>query len=602
MLYATVRNRKIHVKKPDTVVQNGVKVDWLQLEMDDEWAEMDSIVCVFVARYNEEQTISEEVTKEDGTTETVEKKTLVEKEITKEMLHTFGQKLLVPWETIVHSGMLSVSCTGYVGSEKIMTTMYPDSFWQIVQNGPVSGDSSIEPTPSLYDQIVAAAGTANAAAMAANQAKDQLLQDKANGVFDGSDGAAAKVSVGSTQTASEGSEAQVYSTGTDQDLKLHFVIPRGKQGVQGQTGPQGPTGATGPKGDTGATGPAGADGKSAYQYAVEGGYTGTEAEFAAKMAEEIPTVDSTLTQSGQAADAAAVGNRLSSLSEEIVTTAESKVSAHNTGTDTHSDIRLLISGLTDRLNALADSDDTTLDQLSEIVAYIKSNRDLISSITTSKVSVADIIDNLTTNVTNKPLSAAQGVALKALIDGIVIPDKLPNPNALTFTGAVSGSYDGSEPVTVAIPSGVAGGGAWHTIGTQMMDGVEAAVSFDLAGETIIQIIVTAGWGTALTATKATVSLTLANGATVEFTQQTMNGTSFSPKNIFTIFGNSINCRQMIFSKAEGARYSSAQGSFGVAYGYDKNAEYMVADAIATGITITFDIAPSNAAIVKVEGM
>ena len=102
-------------------------------------------------------------------------------------------------------------------------------------------------------------------------------------------------------------------------------------------------------------------------------------------------------------------------------TAESKVSAHNTGTDTHSDIRLLIQGLTDRLNALADSDDTTLDQMSEVVAYIKSNKSLIDSITTNKVSVADIVDNLTTNVTNKPLSAAQGVALKALIDAIVVP-------------------------------------------------------------------------------------------------------------------------------------------------------------------------------------
>lgn len=37
-----------------------------------------------------------------------------------------------------------------------------------------------------------------------------------------------------------------------------------------------------------------------------------------------------------------------------------------------------------------------------------------------------------------------------------MPDKLPNPNALTFTGAVSGSYDGSAPLEVAIPSG--GGG------------------------------------------------------------------------------------------------------------------------------------------------
>ena len=42
------------------------------------------------------------------------------------------------------------------------------------------------------------------------------------------------------------------------------------------------------KGKAGATGPAGADGKSAYAYAVEGGYTGTETEFAAKLAEEMP--------------------------------------------------------------------------------------------------------------------------------------------------------------------------------------------------------------------------------------------------------------------------------------------------------------------------
>lgn len=32
-------------------------------------------------------------------------------------------------------------------------------------------------------------------------------------------------------------------------------------------------------------GPAGADGKSAYQYAVDGGYTGTEAEFQALLAD-----------------------------------------------------------------------------------------------------------------------------------------------------------------------------------------------------------------------------------------------------------------------------------------------------------------------------
>ena len=193
---------------------------------------------------------------------------------------------------------------------------------------------------------------------------------------------------------------------------------------------------------------------------VKVGGTGQD-DIAAKtlaMTEDIPVVDGTLTQSSQAADAKAVGDRLSALSEEIVTTSESKVAAHNTGTDTHSDIRLLIQGLTDRLNALADSDDATLDQLSEVVAYIKSNRTLIEAITTDKVSVADIVDNLTTNVSNKPLSAAQGVALKALIDAISIPEKLPNPNALTFTGAATGTYDGSAPLTVNIPAGGGGTG------------------------------------------------------------------------------------------------------------------------------------------------
>lgn len=43
-----------------------------------------------------------------------------------------------------------------------------------------------------------------------------------------------------------------------------------------------------------AAGADGQDGKSAYQYAVDGGYTGTEQEFAAKMAAEIPTKTSQL--------------------------------------------------------------------------------------------------------------------------------------------------------------------------------------------------------------------------------------------------------------------------------------------------------------------
>lgn len=69
--------------------------------------------------------------------------------------------------------------------------------------------------------------------------------------------------------------------------------------------------------------------------------------------------------------------------EEVGAEASGTVSSHNIAEDAHEDIRGLIADLND-----------------------------------GKVNVADVIDNLVTSATNKPLSAAQGVALKALIDGL----------------------------------------------------------------------------------------------------------------------------------------------------------------------------------------
>lgn len=121
------------------------------------------------------------------------------------------------------------------------------------------------------------------------------------------------------------------------------------------------------------------------------------------------------------------------------TVVDNKVSAHNVATDSHSDIRLLITNLTTKLNTLANSTDEDLDQMAEIVAYIKSNKALIDSITTNKVNVSDIVNNLTTNVSNKPLSAAQGVAIKTLIDELesVVDTKAP-------TSALENYYTKSE--------------------------------------------------------------------------------------------------------------------------------------------------------------
>lgn len=127
-------------------------------------------------------------------------------------------------------------------------------------------------------------------------------------------------------------------------------------------------------------------------------------------------------------------------------TASGLVSAHNTQAQAHNDIRLLIGSLTERLNALANSDDTTLDQMAEVVAYIKANRDLLDQVTTGKISYADIINNVTTNVADRPLSAAQGVALKALIDAITVPTKL---SQLTNDSGFITGYTETDPTVPA---------------------------------------------------------------------------------------------------------------------------------------------------------
>ena len=304
------------------------------------------------------------------------------------------------------------------------------------------------------------------------------------------------------------------------------------------------------------------DGKSAYSYAQDGGYTGTEQEFAAKLAAE--SIDKALF----------VVNirKTDGVTYSADKTFEEITQAYNEG----------------KYNIVAHMALRTGSHIMPLLAAQKTGA--VFGMVLGQTRFSFVI-------------TSNNEVQREMIQLATLTNKLPNPYPLTFTGAVNETYDGSSAKTIEIPSGGGGGGsAWHTIGTQKMDGVETAVSFDLNGETIIQIIVTANYNEALIATKATVSLTLENGTTVDFTPQTMNATAYAPKNIFTIFGNSKQCRQMIFSKAEGVVYNSVQGSFGVAYGYDYYSEHMVEDKIATGITITFDQAPSNAAVVKVEGM
>lgn len=91
----------------------------------------------------------------------------------------------------------------------------------------------------------------------------------------GPPGEAATVAIGSV---ARGDEASVVNSGSETHAVLDFVLPKG------DAGPQGPAGQDGAQGPAGADGAPGADGKSAYQYALEAGYTGTEADLGAALA------------------------------------------------------------------------------------------------------------------------------------------------------------------------------------------------------------------------------------------------------------------------------------------------------------------------------
>ena len=111
----------------------------------------------------------------------------------------------------------------------------------------------------------------------------------------GKDGTSITISGISESAADGGTNTVTFSDGNS--LKV-------KNGSKGSTGADGTDGITPHIGDNGnwylgatdtgkpsrgaagSAGQAGKDGKSAYQYAQEGGYTGTEAEFSQKLAEE----------------------------------------------------------------------------------------------------------------------------------------------------------------------------------------------------------------------------------------------------------------------------------------------------------------------------
>ena len=65
-------------------------------------------------------------------------------------------------------------------------------------------------------------------------------------------------------------------------------------------------------------------------------------------------------------------------------------------------------------------------------------------------------DKLANGAVTTDKIADGAVTANKLADGVV-PEKLPNPHKLTFSGAVTGEYDGSAEVNINIPNGGGGG-------------------------------------------------------------------------------------------------------------------------------------------------
>ena len=126
----------------------------------------------------------------------------------------------------------------------------------------------------------------------------------------GANGKSPTVTIGTTSVASDENPAKVTNSGTDTDVVLDFVLPKGQQGPQGEvgpqglqgpkgdkgdTGPQGPQGEQGPKGDTGATGPQGERGPAGGASSITVGTTTTlDAGEQAKVTNSGNDVDAVL--------------------------------------------------------------------------------------------------------------------------------------------------------------------------------------------------------------------------------------------------------------------------------------------------------------------
>lgn len=162
------------------------------------------------------------------------------------------------------------------------------------------------------------------------------------------------------------------------------------------------------KGDKGDTGTAGADGKSAYASAQDGGYTGTEAEFAEKLSQEQLTGTTSELTPTQVYDAVSAGIPV-------------KVQYTDS---TYGLLSFTAFNVAESLSVI----------VSQTIVYFR-----------GVYILAELYGNKSKNI--------WGFMATTLAQKTDIPSALPNPNALTLKiGSTTATYDGSTPENIDIPT------------------------------------------------------------------------------------------------------------------------------------------------------
>lgn len=270
------------------------------------------------------------------------------------------------------------------------------------------------------------------------------------------------------------------------------------KGAKGDTGPQGPQGPQGPKGDKGDTGPQGPQGPQGEK--GDKGDTGPQGPQGPQ---------------GPAGSSAELPEVLGNLGTEMADAAEGAIPIAD-GANGWS-VEKIIKVYTGDADLIGYIPDTVW-----VAAYMAAQKELLKLLPDSAAADAGKLLQV-----GKDGAAAWGSKL---------PTSLKNPKALTFTGAATGTYDGSEALTITIPEGGSGGSSGG--GLRKMSAVTSYIGIpaaELPQDGTVWMCISKGDGAELYSGTVTIeggSLTANNliavssGSVIQLNQATTIGAGF----------------------------------------------------------------------------